>query len=95
MDSAPPAERLRDLDAWHMRRALALAELGQGKVEPNPMVGCVIARGAEIVGEGWHTRSADRTPRSKRWLSPGLAPAGARCMSRSNPVATRQNTSLH
>lgn len=43
-----------ELDAWHMRRALELAERGQGLVEPNPMVGCVIARGAEIIGEGWH-----------------------------------------
>jgi diaminohydroxyphosphoribosylaminopyrimidine deaminase/5-amino-6-(5-phosphoribosylamino)uracil reductase len=37
-----------------MQRALELAAQGQGFVEPNPMVGCVIARGAEIVGEGWH-----------------------------------------
>jgi len=44
------------LDLWHMQRALELAAQGQGFVEPNPMVGCVIARGAEIVGEGWHRR---------------------------------------
>jgi diaminohydroxyphosphoribosylaminopyrimidine deaminase/5-amino-6-(5-phosphoribosylamino)uracil reductase len=45
-----------ELDAWHMRRALDLAILGQGFVEPNPMVGCVIVAGAEIIGEGWHRR---------------------------------------
>lgn len=45
-----------ELDRWHMSRALSLAARGQGYVEPNPMVGCVIARGAEIVGEGWHRR---------------------------------------
>ena len=45
-----------ELDLWHMRRALELAAAGQGFVEPNPMVGCVIARGAEIIGEGWHRR---------------------------------------
>ena len=45
-----------ELDLWHMRRALELAANGQGYVEPNPMVGCVIARGAEIIGEGWHRR---------------------------------------
>ncbi|HEX3870962.1 MAG TPA: bifunctional diaminohydroxyphosphoribosylaminopyrimidine deaminase/5-amino-6-(5-phosphoribosylamino)uracil reductase RibD [Pirellulales bacterium] len=44
------------LDLWHMRRALDLASFGQGSVEPNPMVGCVIARGAETIGEGWHRR---------------------------------------
>jgi diaminohydroxyphosphoribosylaminopyrimidine deaminase/5-amino-6-(5-phosphoribosylamino)uracil reductase len=43
-----------ELDVWHMRRALDLALLGQGSVEPNPMVGCVIVAGAEIIGEGWH-----------------------------------------
>ena len=45
-----------ELDLWHMRRALELAARGQGFVEPNPMVGCVIARGAETVGEGYHRR---------------------------------------
>jgi diaminohydroxyphosphoribosylaminopyrimidine deaminase/5-amino-6-(5-phosphoribosylamino)uracil reductase len=42
-----------------MRRALELAMLGQGHVEPNPMVGCVIVQGAEIIGEGWHRRFGD------------------------------------
>lgn len=37
-----------------MRRALTLAAEGRGYVEPNPMVGCVIVRGEEIVGEGFH-----------------------------------------
>ncbi len=45
-----------DLDRWHMQRALDLAARGQGCVEPNPMVGCVVVRGAEIIGEGWHRR---------------------------------------
>jgi diaminohydroxyphosphoribosylaminopyrimidine deaminase / 5-amino-6-(5-phosphoribosylamino)uracil reductase len=49
-------EPWRELDAWHMRRALALAVNGRGSVEPNPLVGCTIARGAEIIGEGWHGR---------------------------------------
>lgn len=37
-----------------MTRALELAAQGRGSVEPNPLVGCLIARGAEIIGEGWH-----------------------------------------
>ncbi len=44
------------LDRWHMELALQLAARGQGHVEPNPMVGCVVARGAEVVGLGWHRR---------------------------------------
>jgi diaminohydroxyphosphoribosylaminopyrimidine deaminase/5-amino-6-(5-phosphoribosylamino)uracil reductase len=39
-----------------MLRALELARKGQGYVEPNPMVGCVIERDGEVVGEGWHQR---------------------------------------
>jgi diaminohydroxyphosphoribosylaminopyrimidine deaminase/5-amino-6-(5-phosphoribosylamino)uracil reductase len=45
-----------EIDRWHMRRALELAVLGQGCVEPNPMVGCIVVQGAEIIGEGWHRR---------------------------------------
>lgn len=43
-----------ELDSWHMLRALELAARGQGYVEPNPLVGCVIVRGAEVIAEGWH-----------------------------------------
>jgi diaminohydroxyphosphoribosylaminopyrimidine deaminase/5-amino-6-(5-phosphoribosylamino)uracil reductase len=39
-----------------MARALELAARGKGAVEPNPMVGCILARGAEIIGQGWHRR---------------------------------------
>jgi diaminohydroxyphosphoribosylaminopyrimidine deaminase/5-amino-6-(5-phosphoribosylamino)uracil reductase len=45
-----------EIDLWHVRRALELAARGEGFVEPNPMVGCVVAQGAEIIGEGWHRR---------------------------------------
>lgn len=37
-----------------MRRALALARRGWGQVAPNPMVGAVVLRDGEVVGEGWH-----------------------------------------
>ncbi|MEB2783417.1 bifunctional diaminohydroxyphosphoribosylaminopyrimidine deaminase/5-amino-6-(5-phosphoribosylamino)uracil reductase RibD [Algoriphagus persicinus] len=37
-----------------MQRALDLAELGRGKVSPNPMVGCVIVYQDKIIGEGYH-----------------------------------------
>src|SRR5690606_11797892 len=39
-----------------MARALRLAERGAFTTRPNPMVGCVIARDGEVVGEGWHQR---------------------------------------
>lgn len=40
-----------------MRRALALAERGLYTTTPNPRVGCVIAQGERVVGEGWHARA--------------------------------------
>jgi diaminohydroxyphosphoribosylaminopyrimidine deaminase/5-amino-6-(5-phosphoribosylamino)uracil reductase len=39
-----------------MAQALGLAMQGQGRVEPNPIVGCVIARDGEVVGTGFHER---------------------------------------
>jgi len=41
-------------DRAMMSRALELAQRGQGRVEPNPMVGCVITRAGSIIGEGYH-----------------------------------------
>lgn len=39
-----------------MRRALELAARGRGHAEPNPLVGCVIARDDRVLGEGFHER---------------------------------------
>jgi len=42
-----------------MQRALALAERGRGTAHPNPLVGAVIVRDGEVVGEGWHERAGE------------------------------------
>lgn len=41
-------------DERFMRRALAIARRAEGRVEPNPMVGCVLVKRGRIVGEGYH-----------------------------------------
>ncbi|MGB6488128.1 MAG: bifunctional diaminohydroxyphosphoribosylaminopyrimidine deaminase/5-amino-6-(5-phosphoribosylamino)uracil reductase RibD [Steroidobacteraceae bacterium] len=48
-----------DFDRRAMARALELAERGLETTHPNPRVGCVIAQGEEIVGEGWHERAGE------------------------------------
>jgi diaminohydroxyphosphoribosylaminopyrimidine deaminase/5-amino-6-(5-phosphoribosylamino)uracil reductase len=46
--------QLTGTDQAHMRRALELAEGGRGRVSPNPLVGAVVARDGEVLGEGFH-----------------------------------------
>jgi diaminohydroxyphosphoribosylaminopyrimidine deaminase/5-amino-6-(5-phosphoribosylamino)uracil reductase len=42
-----------------MHRALQLAQRGWGRTSPNPMVGAVIVKDGEDVGEGWHRKAGD------------------------------------
>jgi len=39
-----------------MQRAIQLATRGMGRVEPNPMVGCVVTRGRRQIAQGYHRR---------------------------------------
>lgn len=41
-------------DERFMTSALELAKQGQYTVHPNPMVGCVVVKDKQIVGQGWH-----------------------------------------
>ncbi len=38
----------------YMQRALYLAALARGRTSPNPMVGAVVVRDGQVVGEGYH-----------------------------------------
>ncbi len=49
-----------DEDRAHLRRALELAEGGRGRVSPNPLVGAVIVRDGETIGEGFHAALGER-----------------------------------
>ena len=42
-----------------LERALELAERGRGTTQPNPVVGAVLVRDGEVVGEGWHERKGE------------------------------------
>jgi diaminohydroxyphosphoribosylaminopyrimidine deaminase/5-amino-6-(5-phosphoribosylamino)uracil reductase len=45
-----------DSDRRHLARAIEIAEGGRGQVSPNPLVGAVIARGPQLISEGFHQR---------------------------------------
>jgi diaminohydroxyphosphoribosylaminopyrimidine deaminase/5-amino-6-(5-phosphoribosylamino)uracil reductase len=41
-------------DTAFMAQTLALAALGEGTTRPNPLVGCVVVNGGQVVGRGFH-----------------------------------------
>lgn len=48
---------MKNLDEKYMRMCFALAKRGEGKVSPNPMVGCVVLdKNGEIVSKGYHKK---------------------------------------
>lgn len=49
-----PAAALTGDDTHFLERAVELGRRGWGGVHPNPLVGCVLVRDGEVVGEGWH-----------------------------------------
>lgn len=66
-----------EFDHEAMRRALALAERGLETTHPNPRVGCVIAQGERIVGEGWHVRAGEPHAEVHALTEAGPRAAGA------------------
>ena len=48
-----------ELDTQMMRTALSLARQGLYSTSPNPRVGCVITRGSQIVGQGFHLKAGE------------------------------------
>jgi diaminohydroxyphosphoribosylaminopyrimidine deaminase/5-amino-6-(5-phosphoribosylamino)uracil reductase len=43
-----------ETDHQHLARTLELAQNGLGHVHPNPVVGAVVVKDGEVLGEGWH-----------------------------------------
>jgi diaminohydroxyphosphoribosylaminopyrimidine deaminase/5-amino-6-(5-phosphoribosylamino)uracil reductase len=50
---------VNERDAELLDRALDLAERGRRSASPNPLVGCLIARDGQVLGEGWHERRGE------------------------------------
>lgn len=65
------------VDRRHMMRALTLARRGLYSTDPNPRVGCVIAHGERIVGEGWHRYAGEPHAEIHALTAAGREAAGA------------------
>ena len=47
-------ELATERDARHLNRAIDLALEARGRTSPNPLVGCVVVKDGEVIGEGLH-----------------------------------------
>ena len=48
-----------DDDIFLMEQAMRLAQQGEGRVNPNPLVGALIVKDDDIIARGWHHRYGD------------------------------------
>jgi diaminohydroxyphosphoribosylaminopyrimidine deaminase/5-amino-6-(5-phosphoribosylamino)uracil reductase len=74
-----------------MRLALRLARKGAGDTSPNPMVGAVLVRGSQVIGQGWHHRAGEPHAEIEALRdaeSKGHSPAGATLYVTLEPCST-------
>lgn len=67
------------IDHQHMQRALELAGRGLFTSMPNPRVGCVIADGDQVLGEGFHARAGEPHAEVHALREAGGSARGATC----------------
>jgi diaminohydroxyphosphoribosylaminopyrimidine deaminase / 5-amino-6-(5-phosphoribosylamino)uracil reductase len=66
-----------DFDSRMMQRCLELAKRATGRTSPNPLVGAVIVKDGEIVGEGFHPRAGEPHAEVFALKAAGAAARGA------------------
>ena len=64
-------------DSAYMKRALRLAAKAAGRTSPNPMVGAVVVKGGQVVGEGYHHAAGEPHAEVNALSSAGPAARGA------------------
>lgn len=79
-------------DHAHMARALQRAGRGLATTMPNPRVGCVIARGDEVLGEGWHQRAGGPHAEADALAAAGAGARGATAYVTLEPCAHHGRT---
>jgi diaminohydroxyphosphoribosylaminopyrimidine deaminase/5-amino-6-(5-phosphoribosylamino)uracil reductase len=64
-------------DIKFMKRALELAKKGTGRVNPNPLVGAVIVKDGNVIGEGYHEQYGEPHAEVNAFASLKVSPMGA------------------
>lgn len=80
------------MDHLHMAHALRLAERGLATTQPNPRVGCVVARGETVLGTGWHARAGEPHAEVFALREAGAAARGATAYVTLEPCAHHGRT---
>jgi diaminohydroxyphosphoribosylaminopyrimidine deaminase/5-amino-6-(5-phosphoribosylamino)uracil reductase len=80
-----------DVDAL-LERAIRLARMGTGRVEPNPRVGALVIRGASVVGEGYHSSYGGPHAEVQALRDAGEAARGADLLVTLEPCSTEGRT---
>ena len=92
MEAPPIPSALTASDRRHLRRALELAVRGRGATHPNPMVGCVLVSGEQVVGEGWHGFAGGRHAEAQALAAAGETAHGATAYVTLEPCAHHGRT---
>lgn len=79
-------------DARFMALALTLGRRGQGRVWPNPAVGCVIVNAGRIIGRGWTQPSGRPHAETEALAQAGAAARGATAYVTLEPCAHHGQT---
>ncbi len=74
--SPSDASEITDDEKW-MGTALELARRGEGHVEPNPMVGCVIVKDQKQIGWGYHRQFGGQHAEIMALEDCSISPSGA------------------
>ena len=77
---------IENRDRAMMARAVQLAWRGRYSTHPNPRVGCVIARGDLVLGEGWHERAGEAHAETRALSQAGTDARGATAYRGSTPL---------
>lgn len=64
-------------DRFYMKQAIELAKLGRFTTDPNPNVGCLIVKNAQIIGKGFHAKAGCAHAEVNALLKAGKDAAGS------------------